>query len=80
MASREWIRFNDDSRASGNRDKYIASHGGEFVKNEIGRGWQWRPVASIRSSGIVSTPRRKVVKKVAPTAVADTETTTVKEG
>ena len=78
MASRDWIRFNDDSRARNNRNKYISSHGGEFVKNEIGRGWQWRPVASTS----VRKPRRKVIKKVEPTpVVADTETTTtVEEG
>ena len=73
MASREWIRFNDDSRARNNRDKYITSHGGEFVKNEIGRGWQWRPVASIRPAGIVRKPR-KATKKVAPVAVVEDST------
>ena len=39
MASREWIRFNDDSRAVGNRQRHIAAHGGEFVKGA--KGWEW---------------------------------------
>ncbi len=44
MATREWIRFNDDARASKNRDKYVSSNGGEFVRNEIGKGWVWREI------------------------------------
>jgi hypothetical protein len=40
MASGEWIKFNEDSKAKNNRAKYVAEHGGEFVKGS--KGWEWR--------------------------------------
>ena len=39
MASREWVRFNDDSRAKSNREKHVSAFGGEFVKSK--KGWEW---------------------------------------
>ena len=39
MASREWVKFNDDSRAKRNREKHVAANGGEFVKGA--KGWEW---------------------------------------
>ena len=61
MASRQWLRFNDDSRAKTNREKHITENGGEFVNN--GRGWEW--VAT------VSKPAKKnvITKKTSTTRV-----------
>ncbi len=43
MASRTWVRFNDDARAISNREKHIKQNGGSFVKNDrppFGLKWQ----------------------------------------
>jgi hypothetical protein len=56
MATKQWLRFNDDSRARTNREKHIAENGGEFVNN--GRGWEW--VATV-SKPVVSKPAKKKV-------------------
>ena len=41
MASKEWIKFNEDSKAPSNRDAYCAEHGGEFTDRGRNRGWCW---------------------------------------
>jgi hypothetical protein len=42
--SRLWTLMNDNSKASKNRDRFVAENGGMFLKN--GRYWQWTtPVA-----------------------------------
>jgi len=45
MATGEWIRFNEDSKAKNNRAKYVAEHGGEFVKGK--KGWEWHGVTKV---------------------------------
>lgn len=41
MSTGQYIKkCNDSSRAASNRTKYIAEHGGEFVKS--GRKWLWQ--------------------------------------
>ena len=43
MASREWVRFNDDARAAFNREQHVKQNGGSFVKNDqppYGLKWQ----------------------------------------
>jgi len=42
--SRTWVKMNDDSRASTNRDNFVSEHGGKFVKN--GRFWEWQNIHS----------------------------------
>tara|TARA_Y100000034_G_scaffold89436_1_gene107606 strand:- start:578 stop:796 length:219 start_codon:yes stop_codon:yes gene_type:complete len=64
MATKQWVRFNEDSRASKNREAYVSSNGGEFVCNEIGRGWVWR-----------ETPKKK---RPAPKPVVEKKKTTKK--
>lgn len=39
MSSREYIRFNDSSRAASNRARHVAENGGEFVKGQGKKGW-----------------------------------------
>jgi len=46
MASREWVRFNEDSRAPRNRAKHVEENGGHFERNRKNLGgnrggWQW---------------------------------------
>ena len=38
--TREWVKMNEDSKSHLYRDKFVAEHGGEFVKN--GRVWEWQ--------------------------------------
>lgn len=62
MASREWVRFNESSRAKANRERHVAANGGEFVKESS--GWVWR-------KGKV-----KLTPKPTPTPRASTRRTT----
>ncbi len=66
MASKQWLRFNDDSRAKTNREKHITENGGEFV-NKC-RGGEW--VATV-SKPVVSRPAKKkvITKKTSTTRV-----------
>tara|TARA_Y100000296_G_C5098082_1_gene218420 strand:+ start:502 stop:708 length:207 start_codon:yes stop_codon:yes gene_type:complete len=41
MASKDWVRFNEDSRATANREAHVRSHGGEFTYRGKSRGWHW---------------------------------------
>ena len=41
--SKFWVRMNDNSRASSNRDAFINEHGGFFTKE--GRYWKWKSPA-----------------------------------
>ena len=52
MASRQWIRWNDDSRAAANRAKHMAENGGSFVQGK--GGWMWIPPQPVKQ---VSTPK-----------------------
>ena len=59
MASREWVRFNDDARQVSNRAKKIAADGGEFIR--CTRGWKW--IAPVKAEKkVVKT--KPVLKKV----------------
>jgi len=61
MASREWVRFNDDARQVSNRAKKIAADGGEFIR--CTRGWKWiAPVVAEKK--VVKTKTKPVLKKV----------------
>ena len=48
--SRTWVLCNDNSRSQAHRDKFIAEHGGEFVKS--GRFWEWQTIHSNESNGV----------------------------
>ena len=39
--SKLWIKMNDNSKATNQRNAFIAQHGGFFKQN--GRSWQWIP-------------------------------------
>ncbi len=41
MASKEWVKFNEDSRAASNRADHVAKYGGEFTYFGRNRGWCW---------------------------------------
>jgi hypothetical protein len=41
--SKFWIRMNDNSKASFNRDAFVREHGGFFIKE--GRYWNWKSPA-----------------------------------
>ena len=65
MASKEWVRFNEDSRAPRNRAKHVEDNGGHFERNRgnkgAGRGgWQW--VAPVEEKA-VSKPKPVAKKK-----------------
>ena len=56
MATKEWVRFNDDSKARRNRERHVAVNGGEFVKG--GNGWEWvntKPVVKPAPPVVVKT-------------------------
>ena len=61
MATKNWVRFNEDSRAKRNREKHVEEFGGHFERSFSVRGWQW-----------VAPKQEPVVAKPAPkkTAVA----------
>jgi hypothetical protein len=40
--SKTWVRMNDNSKSHIHRDKFVAEHGGKFVKN--GRYWEWKSI------------------------------------
>jgi len=42
--TREWIKINDNSKSYLHREKFIAEHGGEFIKN--GSSWVWQIIHS----------------------------------
>ena len=42
--SRTWVKMNEDSKSNIWRDKFVAEHGGEFIKN--GRFWEWQTIYS----------------------------------
>tara|TARA_R110002012_G_scaffold304065_1_gene506506 strand:+ start:288 stop:641 length:354 start_codon:yes stop_codon:yes gene_type:complete len=44
--TREWVRCNEDSRASRWREKFTEQNGGEFVHN--GKSWQWYEKITIK--------------------------------
>ena len=64
MASKEWVKFNEDSRAKGNREKHVAAHGGEFVKGR--KGWEWRGTkpapAPVKKTVQTTTPKKKKIR------------------
>ena len=41
MASKEWVRFNEDAKAKQYREIQISKYGGEFVYRGKSRGWNW---------------------------------------
>ena len=65
MASRNWLRFNDDSRARQNRERYVAKNGGKFVR--IGRsGWKWedtKPTSKPAPKPVVKKSSTSTTKK-----------------
>ena len=64
MATREWIMFNDDSRASRNRELYVAKNGGEWFKGN--KGWEWRDTkpapAPVKKTVQTTTTKKKKIK------------------
>ena len=64
MATREWVRFNEASGAKRNRERYVAAHGGEFVKGR--KGWEWRGTvpapAPVKKTVQTTTPKKKKIK------------------
>lgn len=65
MASKEWVRFNDDSRAPRNRAKHVEENGGHFERNKANKGgnrggWQW--VAPVEEKVV----KKPVTKKAKP--------------
>lgn len=58
MASRQWVRWNDDARAAANRAKHLAENGGSFVHGK--GGWMWLA------------PQPEVKKPAAPKIVTKT--------
>ena len=47
MASRTWVRFNEDSRAKIYRASSVAKNGGEFVKGS--NGWAWKAPEPVKT-------------------------------
>ena len=41
MASKEWVRFNEDAKAKQHRTVHVEKYGGEFVYRGKSRGWNW---------------------------------------
>jgi len=68
MASKEWVKFNEDSRAGANRALHVDRHGGEFVYRGTGRGWHWvngnsAPVAEETTVAATTTSKKKTTTK-----------------
>ncbi len=69
MASREWVRFNEDSRASRNRAKHVEENGGHFERNRKNLGgnrggWQWvAPVEEKKAPAKKPAAKKPAVKK-----------------
>ncbi len=40
--SRTWVKMNEDSKSGMWRNKFVAEHGGEFIKK--GRFWEWQTI------------------------------------
>ena len=49
--SRTWIKMNEDSRSNIHREKFVAEHGGEFIKN--GRFWVWQTIHSSEDNEVM---------------------------
>tara|TARA_R100001510_G_C7533164_1_gene123790 strand:- start:417 stop:608 length:192 start_codon:yes stop_codon:yes gene_type:complete len=63
MSTGQYIKkCNDSSRAASNRTKYIAEHGGEFVKS--GRKWLWHGEVKPAPQPKANTTKEKTKKKV----------------
>lgn len=60
MATKEWVRFNDNSKAKLNRERHVAINGGEFVKGV--KGWEW-----VGTKKPVAKPAPPVIKKTVQT-------------
>jgi len=39
MANRDWVRFNEDSKAKKWRELKVQQDGGKFIRTR--RGWEW---------------------------------------
>ena len=39
MANRDWVRFNEDSKAKSGRELKVQQDGGKFIQTR--RGWEW---------------------------------------
>ena len=63
MSTREWVRFNESSKAKRNREQHVEQNGGLFTKG--GKGWEW-----------TATP---VVEQVAPPPAPKVKTETPKK-
>ena len=63
MASKEWVKFNEDSRAKRNRAKHIEKNGGHFERSLSNKGWQW--VAPVEEKVVKPKPasKKNVAKK-----------------
>lgn len=63
MATREWVRFNESSKAKRNREQHVEQNGGLFTKG--GKGWEWTatPVVERGASSPVPKFKPKTPKK-----------------
>lgn len=56
MTSRQWVKFNDDSRATRNRERHIEQNGGHFERSRRSNGWQW--VAPVQEEKVAPKPAK----------------------
>ena len=46
--TRDWIKFNEDSKSGYWRDKFLEEHGGQFIQE--GRNWKWEETKIVEDS------------------------------
>jgi len=68
MASKEWVRFNEDAKAKQFREIQVSKYGGEFVYRGKSRGWHWvngNSPTPAKEEVVVSDekPKKKAVSK-----------------
>lgn len=59
MASKEWVRFNEDAKAKQHRTVHVEKYGGEFVYRGNSRGWHWVNGTSTPKPEVASFSKKK---------------------
>jgi|15BtaG_2_1085339.scaffolds.fasta_scaffold120681_2 hypothetical protein len=63
MASKEWVRFNEDAKAMQFRAIHVEKHGGEFIYRGKSRGWHWVNGNSTPAPKVESFSKKKKTSK-----------------
>jgi len=61
MATREWVRFNESSKAKRNREQHVELNGGLFTKGK--KGWKWTATPVVERVTAPPIPKTETPKK-----------------